>query len=279
MSTIRVVTDSTADMDEVEARQLGIVMVPLNLHWNGDTYLDKVELSLDEFYRLLREEKGTPKTSQPSVGRFEEAYRQLLAEADGIVSVHISPKISGTINAARLAAENVAPDRIAIVDSRMLSDPVGILAIRVARAARDGAALAECVQIADDLVPRLKLFAGMDTLEFLRRGGRVSRMQAFAGNLFSIKPLVHLVDGEIVPADRVRTRVAAVKRMAEMVLALGPLEEVAVLHGDDPRPAEELHQILQERSPGLSIRRGRTGAVIGAHTGPGVFGASAILAK
>lgn len=279
MSRIRVVTDSTADMDEAEARRLGIVMVPLNVHWNRDTYLDKVELSLDEFYRMLREEKGTPKTSQPSVGSFEEAYRRLLAEADGIVSVHISPKISGTINAARLAAESVAPDRIAVVDSRMLSDPVGILAIRVARAARDGAGLEECVQIADDLVPRLKLFAGMDTLEFLRRGGRVSRMQSFAGNLFSIKPLVHLVDGEIVPADRVRTRAAAVKRMAEMVLELGQLEEAAVLYGDDPRPAEELHQILQERSPGLPIRRGRTGAVIGAHTGPGVFGASAILAK
>lgn len=279
MSTIRVVTDSTADMDEVEAAHLGIVMVPLNFHWNDETYLDKVELSVDEFYRKIREEKGTPKTSQPSVGSFEQVYRELLAEADGIVSVHISPKISGTLNAARLAANNVAPDRIALVDSRQLSDPVGILAIRVARAARDGATLAQCVEVADDLVPRLRLFAAMDTLEFLRRSGRVSRMQAFAGGLLSIKPMVQLVEGEIVPADRVRTRAAAVKRMAEMVLALGPLEEAAVLHGDDPRPADELQQLLLERAPGLTIRRGRTGAVVGAHTGPGVFGASAILAR
>jgi len=266
-------------MDEAEAARLRIVMVPLNFHWNTETYLDKVDITMDEFYRKLREEKGTPKTSQPSVGRFEEVYRQLLSEADGIVSVHISPKISGTVNAARVAAENVAPGRIAIVDSRQLSDPVGILAIRVARVAEGGADLAECVKVADDLVPRLRLFAAMDTLEFLRRSGRVSRMQSFAGNLFSIKPMVHLVDGEIVPADRVRTRAAAVKRMAEMVLALGPLEEVAVLHGDDPKPADDLHHLLLERVPGLVIRRGRTGAVIGAHTGPGVFGASAILAK
>jgi DegV family protein with EDD domain len=266
-------------MDEAEASRLGVVMVPLNFHWNNETYLDKVDVSVDEFYRKLREEKGTPRTSQPSVGRFEEEYRRLLPEADGIVSVHISPKISGTINAARMAAENVAPDRIALVDTKMLSDPVGIVAIRVARAAKDGASLRECVAVADELVPRLRLFAAMDTLEFLRRGGRVSRMQAFAGNLFSIKPMVHLVEGEIVPADRVRTRAAAVKRMAEMVLALGPLEEAAVLYGDDPRPADELHQILADRVPGLPIRRGRTGAVIGAHTGPGVIGASAILAR
>lgn len=277
MGRVRVVTDSTADMDEETAARLGIVVVPLSVHWDKETYLDKVELPLDEFYRKLREEKGTPKTSQPSVGRFEEAYRLLLDEAEGIVSVHISRKISGTANAAQTAASYVAPDRISVVDSRILSDPLGTLAVRVATAAADGASMADCLALAEALVPRLRLFAAMDTLEFLRRGGRVSRIQAFAGNLLSIKPVVHLVDGEIVPADRVRTRSAAVKRIAEMVVALGPLEEAAILYGDDPRPAEELLGLLSKMSPGLPVRYGRTGAVIGSHTGPGVFGAAAVV--
>lgn len=277
MGKVRVVTDSTADMDEQTAARLGIVTVPLNVHWNMETYLDKAELSMDEFYRKLREEKGTPKTSQPSAGRFEEVYRSLLGDADGIVSVHISRKISGTANAAQTAASYVNPDRIAVVDSRNLSDSLGTLAVRVATAAAEGASLSECVALAESLVPRLRLFAAMDTLEFLRRGGRVSRIQAFAGNLLSIKPVVHLVDGEIVPADRVRTRSAAVRRIAEMVVALGPVEEAAVLYGDDPRPAEELLRLLAEMAPALQVRYGRTGAVIGSHTGPGVFGAAAVV--
>ncbi|HEX2988660.1 MAG TPA: DegV family protein [Chloroflexota bacterium] len=279
MSQIRIVTDSTADMDEQLAAQLGIVTVPLKVHWNAETYEDKTELSLDEFYRKLREEKGTPKTSQPSVGRFVDVYRELLESAEGIVSIHISTKVSGTANAAQVAASQVAPDRIAIVDSKNLSDALGCLAIRVARLAAGGASLPDCVATAEDLVPRLRLFAAMDTLEFLRRGGRVNRMQAFAGNLLSIKPMVHLVNGEIVPVDRVRTRAASVKRMAELVAALGRLEEVAVLYGDDPRPADDLEAQLTAILPGMAVRRGRTGAVIGTHTGPGVFGASAVVAR
>ncbi len=279
MGKVRIVTDSTADMDEGEAARLGIAVVPLNVHWNGDTYLDKVELTIDEFYRKLREEKGTPKTSQPSVGRFEEVYRQLLEEADGVVSVHISGKVSGTINAARVAAANVAPDRIALIDSMILAYPLGTLALRLARLAQSGATLEECRATGEEIVPRLRLFAGMDTLEFLRRGGRLGRAQFFAGTLLSIKPIVHLVEGEILPADRVRTRSAAVRRMAELMVGLGPMEEAAVLYGDDPTPADELQRLLEEMAPGLMIKRGRTGAVLGSHTGPGVFAGCAVLAR
>jgi DegV family protein with EDD domain len=279
LSRVRVVTDSTADMDDSEAASLGITVVPLNVHWNNETYMDKVEISLDEFYRKLREEKGTPRTSQPPVGRFEEVFRRLLQDADGVISVHLSGRMSGTFNAAQVAAQNVDPERVAVVDSLILSHPLGMLATRVAHLAQAGATLAECLAAAKDLVPRLRLFAAMDTLEFLRRGGRVSRMQFFAGTLLSIKPLVHLVNGEVVPADRVRTRASSVKRMAELLLALGPIEEAGVLYGDDPRPADELHRLLAAMAPDLRITRGRTGSVIGSHTGPGVFGASAVLAR
>lgn len=279
MARIRVVTDSTADMDDGEAERLAIEMVPLTVHWNRESYLDKVELGIDDFYRKLKEEKGVPRTSQPSVGQFEQAYRRLLETADGIVSVHISSKISGTCGVARMAAQNVAPDRIVVVDSKILCYPLGVLAVRTAELAERGASLDECVSFAEQLVPRLRLFAAADTLEYLRRGGRLTRAQAFAGTLLSIKPIVHLVDGEVIPAERVRTRSAAIRKMAELLLSLGHLEEAAVLYADDADAAMELHRLIREARPDLPLRVGRTGAVVGAHNGPGLFGAYALMAQ
>ncbi len=279
MARIRVVTDSTADLDPEEADRLGITMVPLRIRWNGDSYKDKVELSIDDFYRKLKEEQGLPSSSQPPVGEFEEAYRRLLREADGVVSVHLSGRLSGTVNAARTAALSVDPDRIAVIDSLTISYALGVLALRVARLAEQGADLAECVALAEDLVPRLRLYCLLDTLEFLRRGGRIGRAQAIAGTLLSIKPIVYLEDGIVVPADRVRTMSASVKRAAELVRAEGPLEDVAVLYGDDPKWAVQLRELVQQDHPHLEVKFGRTGSTVGTHTGPGVVGVVFVLAK
>ncbi|HEX2923235.1 MAG TPA: DegV family protein [Chloroflexota bacterium] len=278
MSRIRVVTDSTADMDDDEVQQLGISMVPLNVHWNNETYQDKVEISIDEFYRKLREEKGTPRTSQPSVGQFEESYRQLLKDADGIVSIHISSKLSGTLNSAQVAARNVAPDRIAVIDSMTTTASLGNVVLKTAQMAETGASLAECVGLAEGLVPRVRLMACVDTLEFLRRGGRIGRAQAFAGNLLSIKLIFQVLDGVVVPVDRVRTRTGAIKHVADAVTTMGPLEELIVLYGDDRAPALQLYDLLATAFPQLRIRWGRIGPVLGTHTGPGVIGASILLA-
>ena len=279
MSSIRVVTDSTADLEEEEASRLGIVTVPLNVHWNGDTYRDKVEITIDEFYRKLRDEKGTPRTSQPSAGQFEIAYRRLLDTADGIISLHISGKLSGTYNSALVAASNVAPDRIVVIDTLTTSFPLGVAALRVARLAKEGATLSECRALAEDMVPRLRIIAGVDTLEFLRRGGRIGRAQAFVGNLLSVKLVFEILEGEVVPLDRVRTRAAAVRRVAEAVADLGPVEELAVLYGDNVEPAGQLAQLIQAARPGLKIAQGRIGPDLGTHTGPGVFAAGAVLAR
>ncbi len=279
MSRIRVVTDSTADLDEAEARRLGISMVSLNVHWNGETYQEKVEIGIDEFYRKLREEKGTPRTSQPSSGQFEEAYRRLLEECDGIVSIHISSKLSGTFNSALVAARSVAPEKIAVIDTLTTTFPLGAVALRVARLAEGDVSLSECVEMAEDLIPRLRLIAAVDTFEFLRRGGRIGRAQAFAGNLLSIKLVFQVLGGEVIPVDRVRTRASAIKRVAEAVLDLGPLEELAVLHGDDPEPADQLLGLLMGSYAGPRVQRGRIGPVLGTHTGPGVFGAGVLLPR
>ncbi|MCL4368731.1 MAG: DegV family protein [Actinobacteria bacterium] len=273
-----VVTDSTADVETTEAERLSITVVPLNVHWNGETYKEKLELTIDEFYRKLREEHGVPKTSQPPSGEFETVYRRLLAEADGVVSIHISGKLSGTMNAAQVAARNVAPDRIVVVDSLTTSFGLGMITERVAKLAAEGASLEACADLARSLVPRGRLVVGLDTLEFLRRGGRIGRARALAANLLSIKLVFEVLDGEVVPVDRVRTRSAVVRRVAERVSELGPLEELAICYGDDPEPAQQLRALLEGAVPGLAILSGRIGPVLGAHLGPGVFAACALTA-
>lgn len=279
MRRVRVVTDSTADLDPAEAERLGITMVPLRIRWNGNSYRDKVDLSIDDFYRKLKEEQGAPKSSQPPVGEFEEVYRRLLEECEGIVSLHLPAGLSGTVNAARTAALTVAFDRIAVLDTYSISHAIGTAALRVARLAEQGASLAECVALAQDVIPRLRLYCILDTLEFLRRGGRIGRVQAIAGSLLSIKPIVCLEDGVVVPVERVRTMSAAVRRAAELVKAHGALEELAVLYGDEPRWAVRLRDELQQEYPDLEVKLGRTGATVGTHTGPGVVGALFVLAK
>lgn len=279
MSRVRVVTDSTADMDREKADHLGIEMIPHTVHWNGESYRDGVDLTVDEFYRKLRDEEGTPRTSQLSPGQLAEVYDRLLKEAEGIISLHLSSRLSGTLDAARLAASSVDPGRIAVVDSLSLSGCLGMLALRVAGAAASGASLCQCLALAEGLIPRLRLFIVLDTLEFLRRGGRIGRVQALAATILSIKPIIQVLGGVFVPVDRVRSRAAAVRRAAELVSDLGSLEEVSVLYGDDVAPARRLLALLRDACPGVEIGLGRTGAACGAHAGPGVYGAAVLLAN
>jgi DegV family protein with EDD domain len=279
VARVRVVTDSTADMDVEEARRLGVSLVPLRVRWDGETFRDKVELSIDAFYERLKTERVVPRTSQPPAGEFEEVYRRLLDEAEGIIAIHLSGGLSGTVNTARLMANSIDPERIAVIDSLTTSYSLGTAVLSVARLAADGASLGECVALAEDLVPRLRLFCVLDTLEYVRRGGRIGRAEAIAGTLLSIKPIVHLHEGVVHPTDRVRTRAAAVRRCAEIVRGLGRLEDAAALYGDNSEPAEQLRELLQRDHPELRVKLGRTGSTLGTHTGPGVFAACVVVAK
>lgn len=279
MARVRVVTDSTADIDDGDLASLGISIVPLNVHWNGQSQRDKFDISTDEFYQRLKTDKATPRTSQPSAGQFEEVYRRLLRDTDAVISLHISSKLSGTVNSAEIAAAAVGSNRVAVVDTLTTSLPLGLIAVRVAGIAEQGASAGECRDLAESLVRRVKLVAAVDTLEYLRRGGRIGRAQAIAAELLSIKLVFQLVDGEVVPVDRVRTRAGAIRRTAEAVRALGGAEELSVLYGDDPAPARELVKLLQDANPDKQIGQGRIGPVLGTHTGPGVFGAGVLLAR
>jgi DegV family protein with EDD domain len=269
---VRVVTDSTADLPAEVARELDITVVPLTVHFGEETFYDGVDITSGQFFDRLRAAKDLPRTSQPSVGAFQEAYARLEGEADAIVSIHISSRLSGTYNAAVLAAEGVSGPPVRVVDSRTASLGLGIAAMEAARAARDGADLETVVHVAERTLDGISIVFTLDTLEYLARGGRIGRASAFLGTLLNIKPVLTVEDGEIAPVERVRTRAKALDRLCDLLLDRPAVRLGAVLHGQCPEDAERLLARLRARYPGVPVMTGQVGPVIGVYTGPGVIG-------
>lgn len=276
---IRVVTDSTADLPADLVRELGIHVVPLNVHFGEETLLDGVDITPDDFYRRLVASARPPTTSQPSVGAFVEVYERLLAESDGVVSVHLSSHVSGTHNSATQAREEVGRDRpIVVVDSLQASLSLGLAVAAAARAAQGGAGLEEVQAEAESAAGRAHLFGLLETLEYLQRGGRIGRAQAWVGTLLRIKPILTIRDGVAHPLERARTRAKGVDRLVELTVGHSPLEALAVIHSNTPEYAEALVERVAECLPGERIIVGRFGPVMGTYLGPGALGIALLTA-
>ncbi|HXN58707.1 MAG TPA: DegV family protein, partial [Candidatus Angelobacter sp.] len=214
---VRIVTDSTADLTPEQQRTAGITVVPLNVHFGDEVFRDHVDLSTDEFFRRLKAAPQLPRTSQPSVGAFEEAYRSLRQGGDDIVSVHLSSKVSGTYNSALMAAQSVGEGKIDVVDSLSTSMALGFMALegaKLARAGRDRQSVTERLQ---SLVPKARVICVVDTLTYLERGGRIGKARALLGSLLNVKPILQLKDGEVVPLGRARGRPQALSRLVELL--------------------------------------------------------------
>jgi DegV family protein with EDD domain len=269
---VRVVTDSTADLPPHVAEELGISVVPLMVVFGEKAYRDGVDLTSEQFFERLTQSSVLPTTSQPSVGAFQEAYGSLTRETKEIVSIHISARASGTYEAALRARETIAKGpRIELVDSLSASMGLGMIAMAAARAAQAGAGLDEVTSLAKSMVPRVHLLVLLETLEYLRRGGRIGRAQAFLGGVLSLKPIL-AVRGEIEPVARVRTRRKAIDKMFEMAMAHDSITEAAVMHSTTPDDAEALTRRVSQRLPGVPVHTGRIGPVLGVHGGPGILG-------
>lgn len=271
MSTT-IVTDSTAYLPEGFAERHGVRVVPLHVAVDGRSRLDGVDFGPAELAAALGEHRRVT-TSRPTPGELAEVYRSALAEgAEAIVSVHLSRDLSGTWEAARLAAEEVDPSRIRVVDSRATGMGLGFAAL-AACAAGGGAEGAEAA--AADAAARVKMFFCVETLDHLRRGGRIGAAAAFVGTALAVKPLLHVDDGRIVPLEKVRTMGRAIGRLVDLAASAagsGPVG-LAVHHLAAPERAAELATLLDERVPGSTgCLISEVGAVIGAHTGPGVLG-------
>lgn len=280
MAMVHIVTDSTADIPPglAEAEGLNITTVPLNLHFGSETFRDKVDISHEEFMRRLTSSKVFPTTSQPSVGAFEEAYRPLVADGAPVVSIHISSHLSGTYQSATLAAASLAEQgaRIEVIDSLNASLGSGLMALTAARMARDGADMDAIVARVRAMIPRLHLIFTLDTLEYLQRGGRVGRAQAFLGALLNIKPILRLDSGQVAPVRRERTRGRALEALVNAAASLKRVEMLGVIHSSTAAEAEAFARRLADAvTPTMSpddIIITTFGPVVGAHIGPGGIG-------
>ncbi len=275
---VRIVTDSTADLPAELATELGIVVVPLQVIFGSETFRDGVDLTAEEFFRRLPEEEELPTTSQPSVGEFQQVYEGLAEKTDHILSIHLSSGFSGTVGAAGQAAQTFTDGpQIEVIDSGTVSMAMGFAVIAAARAAQSGSDLDTCTRIARSILERQRLAVAVDTLEYLRRGGRIGRATAFLGGLLRLKPILTIRDGAAFPLSRVRTRKKALNELLRVCLEPGDIEEATVMFTTDPEDATFLTEELARRYPGIPIHTGRIGPVIGVHAGPGLIGLAVVL--
>jgi DegV family protein with EDD domain len=278
MAELAYVVDSTADLPETLNACADLRVVPLRINWGDRTYRDRVDITTVDFYRQLRSSSSLPTTSAPPPGDFEQVYEDLLREHSGIVSIHLPNALSGTYSAAVAAANHVSPERIRVVEGGHCSLGLGWLAERAVEVGTASGDLSDAANAATDLVPRVRLLAALDTLEFLQRGGRIGRVAALAGALLNVKPLLQISDGQVLPLERVRSRGGALRRIRDLTVKLGALERVAVLHGDAPDAAETLSKELAGDFPSIQIERGEISPVVGVHGGPGIIAVTCILA-
>ena len=275
---VHIVTDSTADIPPDIAGELDITVVPVHLIFGDQSYDDGVTITREEFYQRLATSKTLPTTSTPSAGEFAEVYRRVGGE---IVSIHVSAAWSSLFNTANAGAALVPEAQVTFFDSGLLAMGLGWQVILAARAARQGQSPQQILQLLADVKPRVRLFAMLDTLEYLRRSGRVNALLARLGQLLSIKPILTVQDGEAALVDRVRTRRNSLERIKQMTLELGRLQALAVLHTHAADTARELATDLATQIPDLPepILICEATTAVGTHVGPNAVGIAAVVAR
>ncbi len=278
--TVRIVTDSTSDLPKDTAQSLGVTVVAQNVHFGTETFKDNVTITPDDFYSMLARSTELPKTSQASPGDFKDVYDELGADADGIVSIHVSAKISGTYNSAIQAAGlTSAACPIEVVDSTQASMGLGLMVAAAAAAANRGAGHDEVAAVARDAVGRAQCFCLFETLEYLEKGGRIGKAQAMIGSVLKIKPMIIVRDGEVTPLGKARTFQKALVKMKQTARDFAPLESLAVMHSTTPEAAEAVADDLKDLLPaGAEPHVTRFGSALGVHTGPGAIGIALLQA-
>jgi DegV family protein with EDD domain len=269
---VRVVTDSVADIPPDIVQELGITVIPVLLRFGEETYRDGIDMTTDQFYERLARSKVMPTTSVPSLDLFARTYARLAEETDEILVIMLSAKLSGLYNAARQSADLIEGNcRIEVVDSGQAVMAQGFVVIKAAQAARDGASLDEILEIVRQTLPRVEMHAAFDTLEYLKRGGRIGRAQAFMGSVLRVNPIITLKDGVVEPAGRARSRSKAIDALFEFAASYSHIEGLAVEGAACPQDVDRMVERLSAIFPKERILRSRTTPVIGTHTGPGLL--------
>jgi DegV family protein with EDD domain len=274
------VTDSTCDLPQDILQKFGITVVPLYINFGDQGYLDGIEISRQEFYQRLPESDPLPTTATPGVDAFRQTYEDLAEEGSSeILSIHISISLSSTVDVARAAAKQTLEVPVTVFDSQQLSLGTGFLVLAAAKAAADGLPMEKIIAMLNEQTTRTYVIAALDTLDYLKRSGRMNVVVARLGSILQIKPLLIMHAGEPA-AERVRTRERALKRVIQFVSELGPLDQLALVHTNAPQEAQDLYQkakhLFSNQEEPLSVD---VTPVLGTNIGPGVVGFACITAK
>jgi len=269
---VGIITDSVADLSPQMVKELGISVIPLSVRFGEKVYRDGIDITPDQFYEKLKSSKVFPNTSVPSPGDFIQVYDKMAEKTDEILVILVTSRLSATCEVARQSIEKMKRKcRVELLDSETATMAEGFIVMAAAKAAKSGAKLDEVIKVVHQTIPRVDFLAAFDTLEYLRRGGRIGRAQAFLGSLLRINPLITLREGVVEPAGRTRSRAKAIDRLYEFAAGYANIEEMAVENTACPEDAEALVERLGAIYPKERIHRSRMSPVIGTHTGPGLL--------
>jgi DegV family protein with EDD domain len=270
---VKIVTDSACDLTDEEVAANGIEVVPLSIRFGTEEFEDRTELSVEDFYSKLAASEVLPETAAPAPGKFEAAFRRQQEQgADAVVCINLSSDLSATMQSAQNAAKGMEGTLdVRVVDSRSITAGLGTQVLLAAEAAAGGASADEVVALVEDLAGRTHVFGALDTLDNLKKGGRIGGAQALLGSLLSIKPVLDISSGKVEEAGKERTRKKALAALRDKVAAAGAIDHVCVYHGFAP-DIDDMVALLEPVVPRDQLRVGVIGPVIGTHGGPRVMG-------
>ncbi len=274
-SKIAIVVDSTAGIPAAQCEQHNIHVIPLILNWEGESYLDGIDITPTQFYERLPIAKEFPSTSQPSAGEFHDFFSKLANNNESIIGIFISSRLSGTVDSARMASEMMSDYSIDIVDSETTSMSLGYIALAVAKAIQSGSSHREAVKLAKELIPLTRTLFVVDTLEYLHKGGRIGGATRLVGSMLTIRPVLHLEDGQIETFAKIRTKKKALQHVLQFASddssGKGPLY-AAIMHAAAPEEAAIFRDRVQAELHPADIMMSELSPVLGAHAGPGLVG-------
>jgi DegV family protein with EDD domain len=270
--TIKIVTDSTADLPDKLVNDLKVAVVPVYVRFGNEVYRDRVDITEDQFYRRLTTDPVHPSTAQPSPQDFTDVYNKLAEEAEGIVSIHVTSKLSGTYSSALRAKEQVNKKcPIEVIDSEVVTMGLGQLVILACAGARAGKSLSQIVREVKQNIANIHLLGLLDTLKYLAAGGRIGKLQAYLSSILNIKPLLTIKYGTLAPAGRVRSRSKGIEMLYDFVKNATNIQDLSVIYNTTFDEARALVKQLGSVFPAEKIILSRLGPALGVHAGPGIL--------
>ena len=267
-----IVTDSTADLPPRLAEELGITVVPAYVRFKDEVYRDRIDISEDEFYQRLLSDPVHPSTEPPTPQDFAAVYQKLSQEADGIISVHISSKLSATCNSALRGKELIETEcPIEVIDSQLVTMGLGLLVTAAATAARSGKSLPQVVQEVKQSIPSIHMLGLLDTLKYLAKGGRIGKTRALLSSILAVKPILTIRNGELEQTDYVRKRAKGIDRLFDFVKKATDIQDLAIVYSTTPDEAQTLAERMGSIFAKERIRLNRLGPALGVHAGPGIL--------